>query len=68
MSKSHPNDGPTFSKAPPKKRPRPGDGPPLDPSKPELWVSLETRERIDEWIKDPATLPRMARRMTTGRP
>ncbi len=22
MSKSHPNDGPTFSKAPPKKRPR----------------------------------------------
>jgi hypothetical protein len=70
MSKKHPDNGPTFTKGKRDvRRVRHGkDDPHLDPSKPELWVSPKSREILDEWIKDLAKMPEVARKWTNGRP
>ena len=67
MSKSHPNNGGTFTKGKPGPRKRPRDEEPrLDPSKPEVFVSQKSREIIERLIKDPGKFHRMARKVTTG--
>ena len=66
MSKSRPNNGPTFTKGKPGPRKRPHDeGPRLDPSKPERFVPQKSREMLQRWIKG---LQLGARKWTTGRP
>jgi hypothetical protein len=73
LSKKHPNNGPTLSKAPPKKRKRPQveDDPLLDLSKPEMPVSPKSQEILAKFIedlKDPAKTHRMPRKWTTAEP
>ena len=68
MSKSHPNNGGTFTKGkrvlrkgPPVEEPR------LDPSKPEVFVSQRSREIMEAALKDPGKLHFVARKWTSER-
>ena len=71
MSKTHPNNGGTFTKGKraPRKRP-PDEEPRLDPSKPEMFVSQRSREVAHEImepaLKDPGKLHFVARKSASA--
>jgi hypothetical protein len=70
VSKRHPNNGPTFSDAAPKKRKRPprADDPSLDPSRPEKWIPPKVRDAIAEAVERKRKEPEVAGKWTTGKP